>query len=64
MLAEDPVKMMKNLHSMAEEGCLLGITVVGKAELSNLMSIMPEALKAKGVPIPNARSAFHLYNKL
>jgi len=29
MLAEDPVKMMKNLHAMADKDCLLGITVIG-----------------------------------
>ena len=29
MIVEDPIKMMKNLHSLSEEGCLLGVTIWG-----------------------------------
>lgn len=44
MLTEDPVKMMKNLHGMAEEGCLLGVTIWGDKAQSNLLTILKEAL--------------------
>ena len=64
MLTEDPVKMMKNFHSMADEGCLLGLTIWGDRNQSNFMTIRPEALKANNREIPNARSPFHLYGKI
>jgi hypothetical protein len=64
MATEDPLKMMKNLHSMAEEECLLGVTVWGDKAKSNLMTILPEAMKASGLEVPSVRTPFHLYNKL
>jgi len=29
MLAANPIKMMKNLNSLAAEGCLMGVTIWG-----------------------------------
>ena len=65
MATTDPVKMMKNLHSMAAEGCLFGLTIWGDKEKSNFMTMFPEAMKAtfkEGVPA--MRSPFHLYGKI
>ena len=61
MATEDPLKMMKNLHSMAAEGCLMGATVWGNKAFSNFMTIAPEAMKANGMEPPKARTPFHLY---
>jgi hypothetical protein len=44
MLAANPVKMMKNLHSLAAEGCLMGVTIWGDKKLSNLLTIADHAL--------------------
>ena len=65
MATEDPLKMMRNLSSMAEEGCLFGVTIWGNKELSNFMTLIPEAMKAKGLMQgPPPRTPFHLYGKL
>jgi trans-aconitate methyltransferase len=65
MATEDPLKMLKNLNSMAEDGCLLGVTIWGNKELSNFMTLIPQAMKAKGLMQgPPPRSPFHLYGKL
>jgi len=64
MMVEDPVKTLKNLHSLASESCLLGLTVWGNPEHANLMTLPSKALKEKGEPLPNVRSNFHLFNKL
>ena len=61
---EDPVKMMKNFHSMGEEGCLLGVTVWGDQKYGNMLSIMLEAMKASNTPVPSGRAGDCLYNKL
>lgn len=55
---------MNNLHSMAEDKCLLGVTVWGDKNLSNFLPILDEAMQAHGMPIPKIRSNFHLYGKL
>ena len=64
MLTEDPVKMMKNFHSMAQEGCLLGLTIWGDKQQSNFVTIRPEALKANNMDLPTTRSPFHLFGKI
>lgn len=64
MATEDPSKMMKNFHSMAAEGCLLGVTIWGDQAKSNFFKLLPEAFKAAGVPRANVRSPAHLYGKL
>ena len=63
MATEDPLKMLKNFHSMAAEGCLLGVTIWGEKALSNFMTILPEAMKANGAE-PPLRNPFHLYGKI
>lgn len=40
MLTENAEKMMKNLHEMSAEGCLLGVTIWGNKAESNLMTIL------------------------
>lgn len=64
MMVEDPVKTLKNLHSLAAENCLLGLTVWGNPQDANLMTLPSQALKEKGEPLANVRSNFHLFNKL
>ena len=64
MLTEDPVKMMKNLYAIADENCLLGVTVWGSQETSNLLTIMGEAMAANQMPIPNERPHSYLSGKL
>lgn len=49
MLTEDPIKMMNNFGDMAEEGCLLGLTIWGDKEESNFFAIMPKALEEFGI---------------
>jgi hypothetical protein len=36
--------MMKNLHSLAAEGCLMGVTIWGDEKLSNLLTLYNQAL--------------------
>ena len=64
MATEDPLKMMKNLHSMAAEGCLMGATVWGNKEASNFMTLSAQAMIANGKEPPKVRTPFHLYQKL
>lgn len=64
MITEDPKKMLENLASVAAEGCLLGVTIWGDRKFSNFMTLTTEALKHLGLPVPNIRENFHLYNKL
>ena len=64
MATEDPLKMLRNLHSMAVEGCLMGATVWGNKAESNFMTIKGEAMEACGMEVPKARTPFHLYGKL
>lgn len=64
MITEDPLKMLSNLYSMAEEGCLLGVTIWGDKHLSNFLTIPYEAFEHHGITLPNIRKNFHLYNKL
>lgn len=64
MLTENPVKMLKNLNEMAEEGALLGVTIWGDKTKSNLLTILREALEANGMPVPKTRGNFHLYQRL
>jgi hypothetical protein len=64
MATQDPLKMMSSLHQMAGEGCLLGVTVWGDQQHSNLLTIMAEAMAANNMPIPNERPHSHLFNKL
>jgi hypothetical protein len=40
MITEDPFKMLKNFYEMADEGCLLGVTVWGDKTLSNLIPVL------------------------
>ena len=37
---EDPVKMLKNFHSMASENCLLGVSVWADQKKANLLPII------------------------
>lgn len=43
MLTEDASKMLKNLYSEAESGCLLGISVWGDKNNNNLMNSIRES---------------------
>lgn len=61
---EDPAKMMKNFHDVAEEGCLLGLSIWGSPQENNWFRLVGEGLRAQNKHQPNARTPFHLYNKL
>ena len=61
---EDPAKMMKNFHDMAQEGCLLALSVWGSPENNLLFSTMMDSLRSKANSDPKARTPFHLYGKL
>jgi hypothetical protein len=47
--------MMKNLHEMGEEGCLLGLTITGDKSKSNFMTLPQRFREKKGIPLPNRR---------
>lgn len=64
MNTSDAHKMMTSMHEVAEEGCLLGVTVWGDRKLSNFMNLPLEAKISQGKPIANVRDNFYLYNKL
>ena len=51
MATEDPEKMMKNFHELSTDSCLLGITIWGDQQYSNLLSIMSEAMEANKMEI-------------
>jgi len=40
MITEDPAKMLRNLHGVSEDGCLLGLTVWGNKALSNFIPVL------------------------
>jgi len=42
----------------------MGVTIWGDKKLSNLLNLNMQALEDWGIPAPNIRSNFHLYNKL
>ena len=56
--------MLENFYEMAEEDCLLGLTVWGEKALSNFIPVLDEAILVNGGTIPKVRSNFHLFNKL
>jgi hypothetical protein len=64
MITEDPKRMLVNLASVASEGCLLGLTIWGDKKLSNFMTLPIEGMKEQGMPVPNIRENFYLYNKI
>ena len=45
MLTTDPKKMLENLWNSAEQGCLLGLTVWGKKEDTNIFSLVEDLNK-------------------
>lgn len=59
-----PQKMLNSLHEVAEEGCLLGVTIWGDRKLNNFFTLPQEARISQGKPISKDRDNFHLYNKL
>ena len=64
METEDPLIMLNALSKQALEGCLLGVTIWGNPKESNVMTLRSKALEHLGLPQDNARTPFHLYNKL
>lgn len=64
MITENPQKMLRSLHAMSEEGCLLGLTVWGDKTKSNFMTLPEKYKLEKGIPLPNMRENFHLFNRL
>jgi hypothetical protein len=64
MLTEHPNIMLQNLASIASEGCLLGLTIWGDKKLSNFLTLPFEGMQHLGIPAPNIRDNFHLYNRL
>ena len=39
MITEDPHKMLRSLHSLSQEGCLLGVTIFGDKAKHNFMTL-------------------------
>lgn len=64
MNTNDAHKMMQSMHEMADEGCLLGVSVWGDKKMSNFMNLPMEAKISLGKPVANVRDNFYLYNKL
>lgn len=64
MITADARKMLTNLHSHAQPGCLLGVNVWGNKERNNLMMAMRDAILEGGFELPKERSNFHLYQKV
>ncbi len=64
MNTNDAHKMMQSMHEVADEGCLLGVSVWGDKKMSNFMNLPMEAKISLGKPIANVRDNFYLYNKL
>ena len=56
--------MLKNLHSMATDDCLLGVTVWGDKNRNNLMKSIREAILESGATLPEERSPFYLHEKV
>lgn len=56
--------MLRNLYELAGPGCLLGVSVWGEKSQHNFLNLKDEALNHLGRPLPDARSNFHLHNKL
>ena len=52
MLTEDPVKMLRNLHQMASDDCLLGVSVWGNKDNNNLMMSIRESILELGLDLP------------
>lgn len=46
--ADDPLKMVNNLHEMAEEGWLLAVHEMSSDETNDFLRHVPESHKAKG----------------
>ncbi len=42
MLTTDPGKMLRNLWDLAEDGCLMGLTVWGDKNKQNLFSFVED----------------------
>lgn len=63
-MVEDPVKTLENLGSLADEGCLLGMTIWGDQAQSNLITLAGRGANELGLPTPNVRSNFHLFNRI
>lgn len=61
-------KMMNSMHEVADEGCLLGVSVWGDKKSSNFMNLPMEVKgEVKGIqgkPASSVRDDFHLYNRL
>ena len=64
MLTADPEKMLRNLHGMANEDCMMGISVWGDKNKNNLMMSIRESILEIEADLPEERSNFHLYNKV
>ena len=64
-LTEDPIKMMKNFHNMAEEGCILAVSVTGKEDLVDFNRFKSTAPKKEGAsPGRKIRSSSHMCPRL
>lgn len=59
-ITENPLKMLKNFHSYAEEGCLMGVSIPGNEELSNFFPITQKIIQELELPTP-IRSYYYLY---
>lgn len=64
MITASAEKMLRNLYSHAEKGCLLGVSVWGNKNNNNLMTSIRESYIEANVPLPDERSNFHLYKKV
>ena len=52
MLTADPEKMLRNLHDLADEGCLMGVSVWGDKAKNNFFTAIGEAISETGYQPP------------
>jgi hypothetical protein len=64
MLTTYPKKMLENLWNSAEEGCLMGLTVWGNKENTNVLSLIEELNKEYGLVTQDHRSNFFLSDRI
>ena len=64
-LTEDPIKMMKNFYNMAEEGCLLAVSVTGSEDLVDFNRFKRSSMQEKGdMQMRKTRSSSYLSPRL
>lgn len=64
MLTPDAGKILRNLHSYAQPGCLFGVSIWGSMAQTTMITTLLKSMKECGIDPPPERSNFHLYQKV